>query len=126
MFSASADTGGGRRAFSTTGRAIHHLAEGCLGKLQGFLPCFQGTAKTGFRLNAPIDQDIAELANGHPVSAASLRTHLAGNGKGSFDGQPLAGVTRRIDVGQIMAGHFRPLPLCLQRPVGQGQSSEKS
>src|SRR6266542_4354971 len=122
----AADAAGGGGTFGAGGLAVDELAEGGLGQLQRLLLRFVSAAHTGLADDLPVDERVAQLHDGHGVGAGALRAEFRGDREGRFDGDALAGITWGIDIGQVMAGHFRSVALGLQRTVGHAECAEKS
>src|SRR5262245_9948619 len=122
----SANSIGGRGALGAGGLTIDLLAQRGLRQLQGFLLRFVSTAHAGFTHDLPVEEHVANLLDHHRIRAGALRSEFGWNRRRSINVEPLARIAGRIDVGEIVAGHFRSRALGLQRAVRHAESAEKS
>ena len=119
-----AATAGCRRGFCAGRLLIDHLPESGLHELQRALLRFMRAAHAGLAGDLAVQQDIANLPDGDRIGARALRPDFGRDVDARLDGHALARVARRVDVGEVMAGGFRALPLRLQRPVRHAEGAE--
>ena len=91
------------------------FAQAGLGVLQRGLLGLQKAGDARFALNLLVEEGVAQLVDGDGLRAGALRADAGGQRRAGLDGQPLAGVGRVVDVGQVLAGDFHALLLRLQR-----------
>ena len=122
----AADPVGSRGAARAGVATINALTQKRLRQLQSTLLGIQRPAHTALGDHLSVEDFVADLANGHRLGS---RTHRIGEsvvGGGRLDGNPLPGVGRVVDVGQIVPGHLDALPLGGQRAGSHSQCSNQA